>query len=185
MMQKNPRLADNALQDPRMIDVLGALMGIDIQASTRPEGSGDIPGGSSRDVPTPSSPPPPKPSSSKPEPTPAPPAEEDVEMDDEDAKAKKTAEAAKAAGGVAYKQREFDEAIKQATTIRPSKSARKPLRKVAQSEQTINWSQKLSAVSAHHIIRKETPFQPSNITKNLLPNIELPTFSINSEILNV
>ncbi|KAJ3503397.1 hypothetical protein NLJ89_g8453 [Agrocybe chaxingu] len=109
-IQRNPRLADNALQDPRMIDVLGALMGIDIQASTRPEGSDDIPEGV--EVP-PSSPP--KPSSSKPTPAPEPtpaPAEEDVEMEDaEEAQAKKIAEAAKAAGAAAYKQRNFDEAI--------------------------------------------------------------------------
>jgi stress-induced-phosphoprotein 1 len=117
MIQKNPRLAENALQDPRMIDVLGALMGIDIQASTRPEGSNEMPEGFQAQAPsaaTPSSPSP-QASSSKPTPPQAPPKEEeDVEMeDDEEAQAKKTAEAAKAAGAAAYKKRDFDNAIKQ------------------------------------------------------------------------
>jgi stress-induced-phosphoprotein 1 len=107
----------SALQDPRMIDVLGALMGIDIQASTRPEGSNEMPEGFQAQAPsaaTPSSPSP-QASSSKPTPPQAPPKEEeDVEMeDDEEAQAKKTAEAAKAAGAAAYKKRDFDNAIKQ------------------------------------------------------------------------
>ncbi|KAF9569448.1 TPR-like protein [Agrocybe pediades] len=108
-IQKNPALASSALQDPRMIDVLGALMGIDIQATERPEGSNDMPEGV-RETPTPPA------SSSKPsQPTPPPPAQEDVEMeevDEEEAKAKKDAEAAKAAGSAAYKKRDFAEAIK-------------------------------------------------------------------------
>ncbi len=103
----------SALQDPRMIDVLGALMGIDIQAGTRPEGSSEIPEGVEipSEEPTPS-----RPSPKQTERTPAPPpAYEDVEMedDDEEAQAKKASEAAKEAGSVAYKKREFDEAIKQ------------------------------------------------------------------------
>ena len=102
----------SALQDPRMIDVLGALMGIDVQASTRPEGSNDIPEGV--EVSPQSSP-----SSSPSKSTPAKPAQptppEDVEMedDDEEAQAKKAAEAAKEAGSLAYKNRDLDEAIKQ------------------------------------------------------------------------
>ncbi|KAF8204836.1 activator of Hsp70 and Hsp90 chaperone [Pholiota molesta] len=113
-IQQNPKLADSALQDPRMIDVLGVLMGIDIQASTRPEGSNEMPEGFQQQPPRAASPPP-QPSSSKPaEPTPQPKETEDVEMeDDEEARAKKAAEAAKTAGGAAYKNRNFDEAIKQ------------------------------------------------------------------------
>lgn len=81
-------------------------MGIDVQASTRPEGSTDIPEGV--EVPSPTSPPKPA------QPTP-PPAAQDVEMedDDEEAQAKKTAEAAKEAGNLAYKKKDFDEAVKQ------------------------------------------------------------------------
>ncbi|KDR83497.1 hypothetical protein GALMADRAFT_1338233, partial [Galerina marginata CBS 339.88] len=117
MLQQNPRMADSSLQDPRMIDVLGALMGIDIQASTRPEGSDEMPEGIQRQPPTPSSPPPPRASSSKPsQPTPPPapaPAQGDEEMLDQDeAEAKKQAEAYKATGSAAYKKRDFAEAAK-------------------------------------------------------------------------
>ena len=58
-IQQNPKLADNLLaQDPRMIDVLGALMGIDMQGFTREEGSDELPPGFQKAEPTPSSPPP-------------------------------------------------------------------------------------------------------------------------------
>jgi len=118
MIQQNPRLANNALQDPRMIDVLGALMGIDLQASTRPEGSDEFPSGMDQDPIPPSysaSPQAPTPSTSKPKLTPEPtPAEEDVEMgDDDETRAKKEADIAKEAGSVAYKNRNFEEAAKQ------------------------------------------------------------------------
>ncbi|KAJ7762806.1 activator of Hsp70 and Hsp90 chaperone [Mycena maculata] len=116
MIQKNPVLADSAMQDPRMIDVIGALMGIDMQGFSRPEGSEEMPPGmSTSPPPAAQSTPPPAASSSKPppEPTPPPPAE-DVEMeDDEEAQAKKEAEAAKKLGSEAYKKREFEEAAKQ------------------------------------------------------------------------
>ncbi len=109
------------MNDPRMIDVLGALMGIDMQGFTRPEGADEMPPSVSSTSPAPASSPPPPPaaSSSKPppEPAPAPPAE-DFEMadaDDEEAQAKKEAEAAKKAGNDAYKKRDVDEAATQFT----------------------------------------------------------------------
>ena len=133
MIQQNPRLINryvsphqtvvilydteigSLLQDPRMIDVLGALMGIDLQASTRPEDSDELPSGIKKDS-SPSSPQAPTPSSSKPskaEPEPVP-AEEDIEMEDDDeTRAKKAAEVAKEAGNAAYKSRNFEEAAKQ------------------------------------------------------------------------
>ncbi|KAF8900012.1 chaperone [Mucidula mucida] len=112
-IQANPRLADSVLAggDPRMIDVLGALMGIDMQGFSRPEGSEDLPEGYAKAQT--SSSPPPSASTSKPSAAPPPPAEEDVEMDEadaEEAKAKKAAEDAKKAGSEAYKKRNFDEA---------------------------------------------------------------------------
>jgi len=120
MMQSNPQLTGNVFEDPRMIDVLGVAMGVDMQGFSREEGSDELPPGVvSHDAPTPTSPPPqtrspqPTPSSSKPVPVPTPPAQEDVEMvdeDDEEAKAKKDAEEAKKAGSAAYKARNFDEA---------------------------------------------------------------------------
>lgn len=101
-----------ALQDPRMIDVLGVALGIDMQGFAGPEGSDELRPDVSPQ--TQSTPPPATSSKSDPEPTPAPhPAEEDVEMteeDDEEAKAKKEALAAKEAGGVAYKAKNFGEA---------------------------------------------------------------------------
>jgi stress-induced-phosphoprotein 1 len=116
MIQRNPGLADAALQDPRMIDVLGVLMGLDMQGFSREEGSDELPPGISKA--TPPSSPPRKPaasaSSSKPAPAPAPAAEpEDVEMteeDQEEAQAKKEAEAAKKAGSEAYKKKDFEAA---------------------------------------------------------------------------
>jgi len=97
-----------------MIDVLGALMGIDIQANTRPEGSDELPETFRRESPVPSSPPQTSPSNPRQAAAPAP-AEEDVEMeeDSEEAQAKKDAVAAKEAGGAAYKKRDFEEAAKQ------------------------------------------------------------------------
>ena len=104
-----------------MIDVLGALMGIDMQGFSRPEGSDDLPPGV---VPgktsQPTSPPPkktPTPEASSSKPTPPEPArvEEDVEMkedeDEEEVKARKEAEAEKKLGAEAYKKRDFEVAI--------------------------------------------------------------------------
>lgn len=42
-IQANPNDAMSAFQDPRMIQVMGVLMGIDLQAFERPEGSQDLP----------------------------------------------------------------------------------------------------------------------------------------------
>lgn len=116
LIQQNPKLADGLLsQDPRMIDVLGALMGIDMQGFSREEGSDELlPGVKKADVQTeqPAAP------SSLAQPPTSPPAAKveeqvDVEMeenDDEDAKLKKEAEAEKAAGAAAYKAKDFSKA---------------------------------------------------------------------------
>ncbi|KIM83896.1 hypothetical protein PILCRDRAFT_416681 [Piloderma croceum F 1598] len=118
MIQRNPRLADSALQDPRMIDVLGVLMGVDMQGFSREEGSDELPPGvANAETASPPSSPPPKPAASTSKPTPPPPAPEpeDVEMteeDQEEAAAKKEAEAAKKAGSEAYKKRDFEDAAK-------------------------------------------------------------------------
>jgi hypothetical protein len=137
MIQRNPRLADrsvssvysiqdaclsltirdSALQDPRMIDVLGVLMGVDMQGFSREEGSDELPPSASEaNMTSPPSSPPPKPAPSTSTPAPAPVAEsEDVEMteeDQEEAAAKKEAEAAKKAGNEAYKKRDFEDAAR-------------------------------------------------------------------------
>ncbi|KAG9085125.1 Hsp90 cochaperone, partial [Ceratobasidium sp. 392] len=128
LMQANPRLAGNAFNDPRMIQVLGVLMGIDMQATTRPEGSNELPPGFGTSNPGPSSPPP------KPTPQPATQPKEDVKMadpepeeEDEDAKEAKRikaeAEAEKKKGAEAYKKRDFaaaQEAFAKAWEISPT-----------------------------------------------------------------
>lgn len=99
-----------------MIDVLGALMGIDLQASTRPEGSDEpLPSDIQKDfAPPPASSQAPTPSSSKPKSAEPAQAQEDIEMEDDDeTRAKKEADVAKEAGNVAYKNRNFEEAAKQ------------------------------------------------------------------------
>lgn len=116
--QQNPKLAETALQgDPRMIDVLGALMGLDMQGFAREEGSDELPPGvqqqaerSSPFASASSSSPPPQPKKQE---APPPPKEEDVEMaePDEDAEAKKEAEEEKKKGAAAYKARDLDTAI--------------------------------------------------------------------------
>jgi stress-induced-phosphoprotein 1 len=113
LMQKNPKLAETAIQDPRMIDVLGVLMGVDMQGFTRPEGSDELPPGVNAEPSSSSQRAPPAPAP-QPKPEPTPPTE-DVEMNDEDsedAAARKEAEAAKKAGSEAYKKKNFDEAAK-------------------------------------------------------------------------
>jgi stress-induced-phosphoprotein 1 len=122
LIQQNPQLAQSLLSgDPRMIDVLGALMGIDMQGFNRPEGSDEVPPGmppsadsasSPPSSPPPSAtraPPPPAASSSKaPEPADVKMAEAEEEIvDGEDAAAKKAAEAEKKLGAEAYKKRDF------------------------------------------------------------------------------
>lgn len=116
MIQKNPSLADNLISgDARMIDVLGVLMGIDMQGFSREEGSDELPPGFKKADPEPaSSTPTPQPTASTSTPKPATPPkeepkheEEDVEMEDEDATAKKEAVELKAKGNAAYKARDF------------------------------------------------------------------------------
>jgi hypothetical protein len=101
-----------------MIDVLGVLMGVDMQGFSREEGSDELPPAVAKaETASPPSSPPPKPAASTSKPTPPPPAPqpEDVEMtkeDQEEEAAKKEAEAAKKAGSGAYKKRDFEEAAK-------------------------------------------------------------------------
>lgn len=102
-----------------MIDVLGVLMGIDMQGFTREEGSSDLPPGF-KEAPATSSSSTPAPTASSSESGPptegksAPPVEEkeDAEMedDDDDAKAKREAEVEKKFGSDAYRTRDFGKA---------------------------------------------------------------------------
>lgn len=121
MIQQNPRLADSAIQDPRMIQVIGVLLGIDMQGFSRPEGSDELPPGfsaapGSSSSATPASWTSDRPSSSKsraPEPQDVKMAEAEVveeEEEDEDAKLKKEAEAEKKKGSDAYRARNLEAA---------------------------------------------------------------------------
>ncbi|KAG6333762.1 hypothetical protein ID866_5324 [Astraeus odoratus] len=127
LLQQNPNLVNSLMSgDPRMIDVLGVAMGIDMQGFSRPEGSNEVPPGFQPQSPSSASNPPPQPSSPprpsastskptpKPEPAPAPePPAEDVEMteeEQEEAKAKAEALELKAKGAALYKGKQLDEA---------------------------------------------------------------------------
>ncbi|KAH7916707.1 chaperone [Hygrophoropsis aurantiaca] len=118
LIQQNPALADSLLQsDPRMIDVLGVAMGVDMQGFSREEGSDELPPGLAKTTPssTPASPPPktPSPAASSSRPPPPAPEPEDVEMSEEDAeeaKLKADALAQKSQGSAHYKERQFSEA---------------------------------------------------------------------------
>ena len=127
-MQTNPALAASAFNDPRMISVLGVLMGIDMQGfsgdnvpseyskashstSNASASSSSGHATASASASTSTSKPPPR--------APTPPAEDtemgEPEEEDEDAiaerKAKEAALAEKNKGNAAYKERKFDIAI--------------------------------------------------------------------------
>jgi stress-induced-phosphoprotein 1 len=120
LIQQNPQLAQSLLSsDPRMIDVLGALMRIDMQGFSRPEGSDELPPGVPPSAAFAASPPSSPPSSARPPAASSSRAthSDDVKMaeveevDDGDAAAKAAAEAEKKLGAEAYKKRDFAEAI--------------------------------------------------------------------------
>jgi len=104
-----------------MIDVIGALMGLDVQGFTRPEGSDELPPGVPPSAATAATSPPPSAKPTSPaaassskvkEPEDVKMAEvEEEEVDEEEAAAKKTAEAEKKLGAEAYKKRDFASAI--------------------------------------------------------------------------
>ncbi|KAG9051010.1 Hsp90 cochaperone [Tulasnella sp. UAMH 9824] len=92
-----------------MIQVLGVLLGIDMQGFERPEGSNEMPEGYTA-APPPSSPPqsPPRASASSSKPAPPPPKEEPkMEVDEEAEPEKKEALELKAKGAEAYKKKDF------------------------------------------------------------------------------
>ena len=120
-IRSNPNDSQNIFQDPRMIQVLGVLMGVDMDMMGGGMGAGGPgagPGASAasreaeEDVPMPDARPTPaeKPKSA-PEPEPEPEDEEAAEK----AKAKAAAEEEKKLGTAEYKKRNFEEAIKHYT----------------------------------------------------------------------
>jgi hypothetical protein len=108
------------LQDPRMIDVLGVAMGIDMRGYERPEGSTDLPEDlqqQTREQPT--SPPPqpraqsPPPAASSSKTTSTPPAPEPEPMEVEVSDEERQAVEAKKRGSEAYRKRQFEEAAQE------------------------------------------------------------------------
>ncbi|KAM0254281.1 hypothetical protein ACHAQJ_006921 [Trichoderma viride] len=104
-IQQNPLNSQDLFSDPRMIQVLGVMMGVDMEVrDSAPEGSQSYT--VSDDTPMPDAP--------KPEPKKAPEPEPEPEVDEEALEKKKKKEEAdkeKALGTENYKKRKFDEAI--------------------------------------------------------------------------
>lgn len=113
-IKQNPKNAQDLFSDPRMIQVLGVLMGVDMDMA--PPGQGAPGASTSRVEPEEDVKMPDAPASKKPEPvkkTPEPEPEEDLDEDAlEKKKAKEAADKEKALGTENYKKRNFDEAIK-------------------------------------------------------------------------
>jgi stress-induced-phosphoprotein 1 len=115
MIQQNPAMANDIFQDPRMLTVLGVAMGVDIDTRTGGEGSADAMAAEMQkdndavmtDAPPPKPASPPKRAEPVPEPEPEPDDEEAIAKK----KAKQEADEEKRLGTVAYKNRNFDEAI--------------------------------------------------------------------------
>ena len=129
-IQADPKQAAMAFQDPRMIQVMGVLMGIDLQAFERPEGSDELPAdlenrrddiekqtGSSSSAPaaaaasSSSAAPDVEMKDAKPSSAAAQPPVEAEEEEDEEKKAKAAADAEKKLGNERYMKRDFDAAI--------------------------------------------------------------------------
>lgn len=92
------------MNDPRMITALGVLLGIDMQAFSRPEGSDEQAETSQRQ--NPSQPKPTAPSKQQPQEE----ATAELLNETEEDKAKKAADHEKRLGSEAYRQRNFSEA---------------------------------------------------------------------------
>ncbi|GAB7322653.1 hypothetical protein MBLNU13_g03560t1 [Cladosporium sp. NU13] len=108
-LKNNPNAMGEMMGDPRMLQVMGVLLGVDMSFGN-PEDVGKAAGAEAEeDVEMKDARPTPTQSKKAPEPEPEP------EPEDEEAiaakKAKEEADAEKAAGTVAYKKRSFDEAI--------------------------------------------------------------------------
>ncbi|KAK7547898.1 hypothetical protein IWX49DRAFT_557917 [Phyllosticta citricarpa] len=107
-IKQNPQSAGAAMSDPRFLQVMSVLLGIDMSFGQPPEGAQEVHRQEQEeDVPMPDA----KPSEPKKQPEPEP----EPEPEDEEAKAKKEAkakaDAIKAEGTQLYKKRQFDEAI--------------------------------------------------------------------------
>lgn len=108
-IQKNPGNAQDLFSDPRLLQVLGVLMGVDLETRDAPPSGDNV-----QEFEMPDAPPAPA-AQRKPEPKKAPEPEPEPEEVDEEAEEKKKAKVAadkeKALGTENYKKRNFDDAI--------------------------------------------------------------------------
>lgn len=108
-LQKNPQMTPDMFSDPRMIQVLGVAMGVEMDLrDSDPREQGDV---NMADAPASESKP--APAQKAPEPEPEPELDEEAI---EKKKAKEEADKEKALGTENYKKRNFDEAIQHYTT---------------------------------------------------------------------
>lgn len=106
-LQQNPQMSPDMFSDPRMIQVLGVMMGVDMEMrDTDPREDPDVK--MSEEIPV-------KPAPAQKQPEPEPEPEELDEEALEKKKAKEEADKEKALGTENYKKRNFDEAIKHYT----------------------------------------------------------------------
>lgn len=107
-IQTSPTPSPDIFQDTRMIQVMGVLMGVDLQTFERPEGSDELPENLKKAEPQPQQ------QQSKPSQPPAPEAkmqEAEPEPSSSESEEKKLAIKSKQEGNDAYKSRNFDKAI--------------------------------------------------------------------------
>jgi stress-induced-phosphoprotein 1 len=114
-LKKNPNDIGMAMQDPRFLQVMSVLLGIDMQFGQPPEGAqtqqaGSAPREAEEDVEMPDVPPP-KYEQPKKAPEPEPEPEEDTEEAKAAKEAKAKADEEKKKGTEFYKKRQFDQAI--------------------------------------------------------------------------
>ena len=119
-LAKNPGEMSQELGDPRFIQVMGVLLGVDMQMGMPPEGAGGEGAGrgteAEEDVPMPDARPSSGPgSSAKKAPEPEPEPEPEDEAAAAEKKAKEEADAEKKLGTENYKKRQFDQAIEHYT----------------------------------------------------------------------
>lgn len=118
MLQKNPNMAGQFMQDPRFLQVMSVLLGIDMSFGQPPEAGGAGASGAGgqdarveEDVEMPDARPAPEQPKKEPEPEPEPEPVEETEEEKAAKQAKAEADELKKKGTEFYKKRQFDEAI--------------------------------------------------------------------------
>lgn len=119
-IQQNPKDIGREMQDPRFLQVMGVLMGIDLQMGGPGAGGPRGPSGAGateaeEDVDMPDARPPPKYEEPKKQPEPEPQPEEETEEAKAAKEAKAKADEEKKKGTEFYKKRQFDQAIEHYT----------------------------------------------------------------------